>query len=308
MTHYPKKKYPSEGDVSFDDRIRKWIGNGYQPCEIGSSMGIPLEFVYQRLESLGIPFPVKPLKRRSMEIRRMTADIITDCGTSMTYREIGMKYGIHPTQIANMARKAGIHRRVPVPLDDNLIIEKYVKDLWSAKRISEDLGYNVRRVTERLRELGILRSRIETVGARSDRRLRNQGTQFPLDGKGYAIIKLPEGHKTARPKCGGMVCLHVYEMEKKLGRPIKPNEIIHHIDFDKMNSDIENLFLCETRPEHSMIHSTLNKACNILFRKRVLGFNGRKYFVRENVLKKLLASGEPSEEIVSDGLESLVAK
>lgn len=46
---------------------------------------------------------------------------------------------------------------------------------------------------------------------------------------------------------------HRVVMEKKLGRKLKTNELVHHIDHDKHNNHPNNLQLV-TRAEHARIH------------------------------------------------------
>lgn len=41
---------------------------------------------------------------------------------------------------------------------------------------------------------------------------------------------------------------------KKLGRPLLPEEVVHHIDGDKRNNDPRNLRVCRTQAEHDAIH------------------------------------------------------
>ncbi len=51
--------------------------------------------------------------------------------------------------------------------------------------------------------------------------------------------------------------LHVVITEKHLGRRLKPDEVVHHIDEDKQNNRIENLQVM-TRAEHARIHALEN--------------------------------------------------
>jgi hypothetical protein len=47
---------------------------------------------------------------------------------------------------------------------------------------------------------------------------------------------------------------HQIIMEKHLGRPLKNNEVVHHIDGNKRNNDISNLVVV-SRSEHAKIHA-----------------------------------------------------
>lgn len=42
---------------------------------------------------------------------------------------------------------------------------------------------------------------------------------------------------------GQRVLEHAYLMEQKIGRKLQPDECVHHIDFDKSNNQIDNLYL-----------------------------------------------------------------
>ena len=50
---------------------------------------------------------------------------------------------------------------------------------------------------------------------------------------------------------------HRWLMEQKLGRTLDKDEIIHHLDLNTMNNDINNLELM-SRSEHSKLHSSTN--------------------------------------------------
>jgi len=46
---------------------------------------------------------------------------------------------------------------------------------------------------------------------------------------------------------------HRWMMEQKIGRRLSPNEIVHHLNFDKLDNRIENLVIV-SRGEHNIIH------------------------------------------------------
>lgn len=52
----------------------------------------------------------------------------------------------------------------------------------------------------------------------------------------------------------GYVYTHVLMAEKKLGRYLKQEECVHHIDEDKHNNDIDNLMIFKTVADHTAFH------------------------------------------------------
>ena len=50
---------------------------------------------------------------------------------------------------------------------------------------------------------------------------------------------------------------HRYIMEKKLGRKLKDNEVVHHIDGNGLNNDLSNLELMG-KSEHSKTHANVS--------------------------------------------------
>ena len=75
--------------------------------------------------------------------------------------------------------------------------------------------------------------------------------------KGYKKIIHPNHH---RADSKGYVREHILVMEKKLGRPIKYPEVIHHIDGNKLNNNPDNLQLCKNNSEHIKIHRKRNQS------------------------------------------------
>lgn len=65
--------------------------------------------------------------------------------------------------------------------------------------------------------------------------------------KGYWHVWMP-GHPNAHRT--GYIAEHRMLMGEKLGRPLQPHEVVHHIDGDPQNNAIENLIVFQTNAEH----------------------------------------------------------
>jgi len=72
---------------------------------------------------------------------------------------------------------------------------------------------------------------------------------------------------------------HILVVEQYIGRPIKKGEFVHHIDGDKLNNKISNLYLC-SNSQHRKLHS-FEKLLKPLLATGVLKFNADKgeYYV-----------------------------
>ena len=61
---------------------------------------------------------------------------------------------------------------------------------------------------------------------------------------------------------GGTKLQHRVIMEKHLGKRLKSNECVHHINHDKTDNRIENLEIM-SRAEHTRLHSTGKSICSV---------------------------------------------
>ena len=57
--------------------------------------------------------------------------------------------------------------------------------------------------------------------------------------------------------------LHKYIIEKKLGRKLKGNEVVHHVDGDKLNFNQDNLIVL-SREDHEKIERDMWKYTNVM--------------------------------------------
>ena len=75
------------------------------------------------------------------------------------------------------------------------------------------------------------------------------------DSNGYVMIKKRGHHRGTKQD---YVKRSVLVAEKKIGRLLKDNEVVHHLDFNKENDNPNNLLVID-RIEHVSLHHTLRK-------------------------------------------------
>ena len=71
---------------------------------------------------------------------------------------------------------------------------------------------------------------------------------------GYIGIWMPNHHRANHV---GYVKEHILIMEDVIGRPLKKEEHIHHIDFDRQNNKISNLWMASNKKHHAAQNSIL---------------------------------------------------
>lgn len=94
---------------------------------------------------------------------------------------------------------------------------------------------------------------------------------------GYWTIYNPNHHRALN---NGRVYEHIIILENHLGIKIKKEQPIHHIDFDRQNNKIENLYLCKNHKEHRELHNGLEFIARELFNKKNIGFKNGKYYLK----------------------------
>lgn len=70
-------------------------------------------------------------------------------------------------------------------------------------------------------------------------------------GAGYTVVRADGQEKTY----DGFVYEHRLVAERKIGRPLKPGEVVHHIDHVRSNNDPNNLIIFASDEDHRRYHS-----------------------------------------------------
>ena len=100
----------------------------------------------------------------------------------------------------------------------------------------------------------------KAIGSRRGDKASNWRGGIRKHGQGYLRIYKPE-HPHA--DVDGYVFEHRLVMEKKLGRYLQPDEVVHHIDENPANNDLSNLKLFSNNEEHLHHHRAIQNASTV---------------------------------------------
>lgn len=75
---------------------------------------------------------------------------------------------------------------------------------------------------------------------------------------------------------------HRRVMEKHIGRLLEKNEVVHHIDGDRLNNDVDNLCLM-TMSEHTALHKAEFELVYELLKNGIVGFDreSKRYYLKD---------------------------
>jgi len=146
-----------------------------------------------------------------------------------------------------------------------------------------DLFKNGKSASSIAKELGLYTTSVTRV-------LKRNGLKMPSGkGKEHSNWKGGRGLKSGywtvynpthpRALNIGRVWEHLLVMEKHLGRYVNKSEPIHHIDFDRQNNKITNLYLCKDNSEHQQVYKSLHKVVGKLVNKGIIKFKNGKYYL-----------------------------
>ena len=153
-------------------------------------------------------------------------------------RIIGEKLGRDPKSIQKRARVLGVKKepvRVWTKEEDDYILKAH-NNGDTLTKTAQSLKRNINETQNRAHKLGIKSWQHIKEGKRTK--------------EGYDVIAYRHNKPT--------IMKHRRVVENILGRELRSDEIVHHIDADVNNNEPINLFLCNSR-EHALCHWSLRK-------------------------------------------------
>lgn len=74
---------------------------------------------------------------------------------------------------------------------------------------------------------------------------------------GYKLIYKPDYYLSQKEGANkGYIYEHIYVATMEIGRPLSKDEVVHHLDHDRANNDVDNLIVL-SRSHHARLHAWL---------------------------------------------------
>ena len=180
------------------------------------------------------------------------------CIEGLPIREVARLGSVSHNSIWLWLRKLGITRRTPSEsrvmnpermwkphLDKEWLYEKYVQERLSLQAIANICNVKQPTIWKCLQRFQFLKR----LSLRGPEHMSWSGGKS-VDSMGYILVNVPD-HPNCN--CNGRVQEHRLIAEQALGRYLKKNEIIHHMNQDRKDNRNENLIVC-THSYHQWLH------------------------------------------------------
>lgn len=192
-------------------------------------------------------------------------------------REICKTYNINTSNYANLGKRLkhmGYKLRKNKPRKINTAPIKEIISLYNngfsmrdiVKHFNNDFGIQI--VSEILKT--------NNVYIRNNSGIYNKnynGGKFKI-AYGYIKVRDPNYPKS---DTNGYVLEHVKVYEQYTKTSLKKGDVIHHIDLDKENNNITNLYKMSLK-EHGKLHSNLNDIVSKLIKMKIIKFKNGVYY------------------------------
>lgn len=162
--------------------------------------------------------------------------------------------------------KFEINKRLKRELPRDILYKKYTLETKSCFEIAKEVNCDRTTVWKYLKKYGIPR-RKNRGSWKGGRRKSKSGHHK------YWIIYSPNHHKAMSNK---YVFEHTLIAEKMLGRHLKQDEIVHHIDGNTLNNNTDNLWICNPC-RHRKAHGSFSRLLTVLFENGTVIFEKGEY-------------------------------
>jgi len=163
------------------------------------------------------------------------------------------------------------------------LVKMYVDDGMSMQQIYDK--FNLGRAAERvvssvLRKLGVHRWDEDCFHSKGNQE-ENNGRYISSDGYIRVYIN-PDNMNLTNIPLGHHDVEHRLVVAESIGRPLKSEEFVHHINWNKSDNRLSNLMLVD-QDNHRKIHISMNKVIEALFKEGKVVLNkNNEYELKES--------------------------
>lgn len=218
---------------------------------VAKMLDVSATTVYRMLVDAGVEIPKRGAPELNARKLKFTGDVAQkvaaayQSGESM--REIMRNFNCSQVAIYSAVERMGIPRRPrgqqPKRLSDKIrseIVGLYTDERWTQGQIARRVNCNQSAVRAVLLRAGVLRQTSHAVGPRHGS-WKGGRVMLPT---GYIGVKVAPNHRFhGMASSSGYIPEHRLKVAEFLGRPLTPQETVHHKDGDRENNSLDNLQL-----------------------------------------------------------------
>lgn len=191
---------------------------------------------------------------RKIEISK---ELLEDMLKRMTPAEVAKSLGVSRNTVARRMAEYGVEPKFHYrpPSAENILSREYlesVKDTHTYRDVMAETGLKKSTVNNYLRKYGI---RLKTERYRGEKSKMWKGGSF-VRKSGNSKYRYVATHRDSEGKLQ-YKREHILVMEQHIGRPLKDNEVVHHVDGNGLNNSVDNLVLM-TKAQHNRFHILLS--------------------------------------------------
>lgn len=224
---------------------------GVGGTQIAKRIGVSPPTVYAVLAEHGIncPQPSDPKPdRRAIQDESVIQEVLADYANGVSFSEMEKKYGCGSYALRAIVKRCSVDRRTHggqvrrwTDADYERIL-LYRRNGMTQQSIAAFFGCHQVVISRILRERGFV-----AFKNGSDDHGSWKGGKV-INPHGYEMQLVPPDHKFASMRIRtGYIVTHRLVMAEHLGRALRPNETVHHINGDKLDNRLENLQLRQGR-------------------------------------------------------------
>lgn len=219
------------------DEIISLFTQGVPPSAIARRLGVQTTAISAFLARQGLRVITKVVKRKlTLEEETSLAD---EYARGVRSSLLAKKYGVNQSTVREVAKRHDIAVKARGAARKTFTRTETIRivQMWEE-------GYPKQEIADAFESCGSVIDRVLRDAGAKQKQNRPPGKDGYIVGDGYWYIRVAADDPMAEMRNShGMVAEHRLVVARKLGRPLRRDESVHHIDGNRLNNDESNLQL-----------------------------------------------------------------